>query len=89
MSFVSPYDYGAAGDGHTNDTRAVQMALDAAAESGKRCLLPYGCFVCGTLRLKSNTWLEIGAGAVLKASPDIQDYAEDTHYNRYRNEPEL
>lgn len=48
-----------------------------------------GRFCCGTLYLQSGAALEIAAGAVLLASPDIADYPANTHHNRYRNEPEL
>lgn len=86
---VTPYGFGAKGDGRTKDTQAVQRAIDAACAEGARCLLAGGCFVCGTLYLKSGLTLEIAAGAVLLASPDAADYAEGTHHNRYRNEREL
>ena len=48
-----------------------------------------GRFCCGPLYLQSGAALEIAAGAVLLASPDIADYPANTHHNRYRNEPEL
>lgn len=87
--FVTPYEFGAAGDGLANDTTAVQKALDVSAAEGIRCLLPKGCFVCGTLYLKSGTTLEIAANSTLKASPDPAEFAADTHHNRYRNEPDI
>ena len=90
MPFVfDPRDFGAAGDGVTNDTAPVQAAIDAAAVRGGRVLLAGGCFLCGTLYLKSRITLEVAAGATLLASPRIGDYPADTHHNRYRNEPEL
>lgn len=86
---LTPFCFGAKGDGCTNDTAAVQQAIDQAAKTGQVLRLEGGSFCCGTLRLKSNLALEIAAGAVLLASPHIEDYAVDTHYNRYRNESEL
>lgn len=87
--FVTPWEFGAAGDGSTDDTAAVQRTLDAAAATGSTALLAGGTFCCGTLRLPGGLTLRIEAGAVLLASPDISRYAADTHHNRYRNEPEL
>lgn len=88
-TIFDPRTYGAAADGRTKDTAAVQSAVDAAAAHGGTVRLAGGVFVSGTLYLKSNVTLEICAGAMLLASPDIADYSTDTHHNRYRNEPEL
>lgn len=87
--YFDPRSYGAKVDGKSLDTRAVQAAIDAAASEGGIVRLQGGVFCCGTLMLRSNTILEIAAGAVLLASSDIACYRADTHHNRYRNEPEL
>jgi hypothetical protein len=54
-------DFGAVGNGVVNDTTSVQAAIDAAAVSGGRIAFPAGTYLCGTLTLKSNVWLE-GSG---------------------------
>lgn len=88
-SVFTPETCGAKADGVSDDTAAVQRAIDVAAEAGGRCLLAAGTYLCGTLYLHSGLTLEIASKAVLKATPDISRYPSDTHHNRYRNETEL
>ena len=81
---------GALGDGKTVNTRIIQNTIDQChLAGGGTVLIEDGIYVSGTLFLRSNVILEISQGAVLKASPDITDYAENTHHNRYRNEKAL
>jgi polygalacturonase len=68
--------FGAAGDGRTKDTRAIQKAIDRCSASGGTVLLPAGTYLAGTIRLKSNVTLNIGEGATLLGSPDLSDYPE-------------
>ncbi|WMC91946.1 glycoside hydrolase family 28 protein [Kineothrix sp. MB12-C1] len=83
-------EYGAAGNGKSDDTLSIQKAIDdCETAGGGRVVLSDGNFISGTIILKSHVYLEITEGAVLTASKDIEDYKENTHYNRYRNEPEL
>ncbi|CAM4514351.1 glycosyl hydrolase family 28-related protein [Paenibacillus typhae] len=70
--------YGAAGDGVTVDTRAIQQAIDECHGSGGgTVVLSGGTFVSGTIFLKSNVNLQLSPSALLLASPDIRDFAED------------
>ncbi len=83
-------DYGAVNDGSTVCTDAVQACIDVCHENGGGYVyLADGTYVCGTLYLKSNVFLYLAASAVLLASPHIEDYGADTHYNRYVNEKEM
>jgi len=69
-------DFGAAGDGETDDTGALQRAIDARAGRGGAVVrLPPGTWRSGTLRLRSRVTLELAAGSVLLASPDDDDFA--------------
>ena len=54
LGSFSVLDYGAKADGDTDDTEAIQTAIDAAAEKGGVVLLPPGRYrVAGSLRIKS------------------------------------
>ncbi|HUZ59400.1 MAG TPA: glycosyl hydrolase family 28 protein [Hanamia sp.] len=65
-------DFGAKGDGNTNDAISIQKTIDACFKNGGGIVeipAPY-TFISGPLELKSNIDLHVEAGAVLKASPD-------------------
>jgi len=71
-------DFGATGDGVSKETCALQEAIDAcAASGGGTVVFPSGRYLSGTLLLKSNVTLHVGAGATLLGSPDSEDYTTD------------
>ena len=69
-------EFGAKGDGVTNDAKAIQKAIDTCtSEGGGRVLLPGGhTYNSGSILLKSNVDFHLEMGAVLKASDDLNDY---------------
>ena len=61
--------FGAAGDGRTIDTPAVNRAIEAAAAAGGGVVtFPAGTYACYTIRLKSHVMLYIGPGATILAA---------------------
>ncbi len=75
-SFVNILDYGAIGDETTLNTRAIQAAVDAAAQGGGGTVfIPAGRFLTGPIMLRSNITLCLDAGAVVLGSPSPADYS--------------
>jgi parallel beta-helix repeat protein len=71
--------YGALGDGTSDDTAALQKAIDAVAGTGGTLLIPAGTYMVDAvthLRLGSDMTLRLAPGAVLQAiSNDAPGYA--------------
>lgn len=71
---------GAVGDGVTINTKIIQAVIDqCAAAGGGTVAIPKGEFVSGALFLKPGVNLELAAGAVLKASTNIDDFPAQPH----------
>ncbi|MEP6948493.1 MAG: glycosyl hydrolase family 28 protein [Ginsengibacter sp.] len=67
--------YGAAGDGKTICTKAIQAAVDACNKNnGGDVIIPTGVFIIGTVNLKSNVHLYLQSGAILRGSSNLSDY---------------
>ncbi|MFJ1968464.1 glycosyl hydrolase family 28 protein [Streptomyces sp. NPDC087903] len=81
-------DYGAKGDGSTNDTPAVNKAIDAASSAGAGTVR----FRSGTYRskntihMKSHVTLQVDKGATIQgSSADTYDKAESNPYDAYQD----
>jgi polygalacturonase len=68
-TIFSVRQYGAAGDGKTLDTDAVNRAIDtAAAAGGGLVLFPPGTYLCFSIRLKSSVHLHLEEGSTILAA---------------------
>jgi len=69
-------DHGAAVDGKTLSTVAIQKAIDTCAETGGGYVyIPQGEYLTGTVYLRSNVYLYLCPGSKLLGSMDITDYS--------------
>lgn len=71
-------NYGAVGDGKTNNAVALQKAIDAASNAGGgRVVVPSGAtYLTGPFNLKSNIEFEVQVNARVLASPDEKLYTQ-------------
>ena len=68
-------DHGAAGDGTSNDTTALNKAVEACAAGGGGVVhFPPGKYLTATVHLKSNVTLHLSAGAEVVGHPDPELY---------------
>ncbi|NLE42862.1 MAG: hypothetical protein GX615_13690, partial [Lentisphaerae bacterium] len=66
---------GAAGDGSTLDTAAVNRAIETcASKGGGQVFFPPGHYLSGTVVLRSHVSLRLEAGARLMGAPDLSLY---------------
>lgn len=68
-------DYGAVGDGKTDNTAAIQAVLDRCSESGGGSVIfPAGIYISAPLSLRSNVNMHMAPNSVLLANPDESLY---------------
>ncbi len=81
------FDYGARGDGSTNDQSAIQQAIDACAGSGGTVVLENGTFLTGQITLASNMTLHIDSTATVLGikSDDESHYPHHLLETKYPN----
>ncbi len=87
---IDPRAHGACADGQTNDTAAIQGAIDEAhGRGGGRVCLAGGAFRAATLFLRSNVTLEVAAGAKLEAiaDPELYPYIQPGVHSRMDTVP--
>jgi polygalacturonase len=68
-------EFGAAGDGSTLDTKAIQKALDACGQAGGGTVqFPAGTYLSQPLTLRDKTTVLLEAGATLLATTNQSDF---------------
>ncbi len=84
---VTDAQFGAVGDGFTDDTAGIQAAIDyVSGQGGGTVIVPgdgsyYGRrYVITNIKMKDNVELRIEEGAVLWQSPRVADYPYDIVY---------
>jgi len=94
-------DYGAKGNGFTDDTQAINAAISACSTSGGgQVILPgnvlpgtdsiYGRrYVATNIMLKSNVDLHLEEGAIIWQSADRRDYKYDVNYGHNMDIPNI
>jgi len=82
-------DYGATGNGSTNDTAAINNAITAANETagGATVRFPSGTYKsANTIHMKSNVTLQLDSGAtIMGASGTGYDHAESNPNDQYQD----
>jgi polygalacturonase len=81
-------DYGATGNGRTNDAPSINKAIRAvAAAGGGTVVVPAGTYLSGSIRLMSHIHLVLSPGAVLQATSEIKAYdeAEPNQWDHYQD----
>lgn len=76
MKYYYPEAYGAAADGVTDDSNAIQSAIDGAfSDGGGTVVLESGkCYYSSSIVLKANVELHLQKGSRLKATKEIDSY---------------
>ena len=77
-------EFGAQGDGKTLDTAAIQKALDECGKAGGGIVrFPAGTYLSQPIFLHSQMTLQLGDGAVLRATDERADFANPEKTNSF------
>ena len=77
-------NFGAIGDGKTDNAKAIQQAIDACSENGGGMVyIPSGIFMTGPFNLKSNVEFHVSANATVLANPNEMVYTQSAFKENY------
>ena len=84
MNTYNITDFGAIGDGKTDNARAIQQAIDTCSENGGGTVqVPAGVFMTGPFNLKSYVEFHVSASATVLANPDELVYTQSAFKKNY------
>jgi hypothetical protein len=89
--YYNVLDFGAKGDGKTNNTKAINAAINAAAKHGGGTIyFPAGSFLSYTIRMKSKITLFLDQGATLIGDHEVNGIGydlpgEDAWYKKFQD----
>ena len=89
--FYNVLDFGVRGDGKTNNTTAINTAIETAAKNGGGTVyFPAGDYLSYTIRMKSNITLYLDQGAVLIGVKEVDGVGydlpeEETWYKKFQD----
>ncbi|WP_020531299.1 glycoside hydrolase family 28 protein [Flexithrix dorotheae] len=72
--FLNVLDFGAIGDGVTDNTKNIQKAIDECSKTGEKVYFPAGEFLTGTIILKSNVTIFLSRNTKILGHTDIEKY---------------
>ena len=82
-------DFGATGNGSTNDTPAIQRAIDAAAGAGGTNVVQFSAGTyrsANSIHMRSNITIQLDAGSTILGSPnDDYDAAESNPFDDFQD----
>ena len=75
--------FGAVADGLTNNSQAIQSAIDeVSGNGGGKVIVPAGIFLTGSFQLKANVDFHLSEGAKILASSNYEDYLPEHSVDR-------
>lgn len=74
MEIIDVKNFGAYGDGKTDDTKAIQNAIDTCAKENHVLLISPGKYKIGTLFIRNNSKIQFEDSAILSGIADLSVY---------------
>src|SRR5712691_2209465 len=83
---VNVRDFGATGNGMSNDTPAINQAIEkSSASGGGDVLFPAGTYLAASIHLRSNVRLLLDKDAVITGAKNGYDPPEPNEFEKYQD----